>query len=133
MRLGQEMLEPSVLLLEFFQTLGLIDLQPTLLTTPTVVGLVCDLDPLAGRRHGQALPEQHIRLAEFAHDLFCGESLPSHRLPDFPRSRCTRARYCQLDQFKGGIYERAVVKFIIEQAGYSKHLSGVSEIRRAMK
>ena len=78
MGLGQQFLEPGILLFQFLQSLGLIDLQPAVLTTPAVVGLLSDL--LLPSRFGRfkTLGDMHFDRTKLTDDLFRLLPFPCH-------------------------------------------------------
>ena len=68
-QLGYGSLQPIILPLELFPTLGLINLQPTVLTRPLVVGLLRDPDAQADLAGPLALTQSNLRLAQKSDDL----------------------------------------------------------------
>ena len=69
--------QPGIFLLHLLEALGLVLLQATLFTTPTLITLLQDAQPAANLCARHALAEQHLGLAQKADDLLGGVSLPA--------------------------------------------------------
>jgi hypothetical protein len=84
-RLGQQSLQPRVLLLQFLEPLGLVDHKAAVLFAPTVVRLLRDAEQLAHRRHALALRQFHVRLPKLIDHLLGRMPRSIHDLsPDEP-------------------------------------------------
>ncbi len=69
---GDDSLQLSILTLQLFQPLGVIDLHPAVLVTPPVERLLGDLQRLGSLRDRPALAEHPLGLAQLADDLLRG-------------------------------------------------------------
>jgi hypothetical protein len=84
-QVGNQPFQPGILPLEFLEPLGLLDLQTTLLVTPSVVALFGDLGLFARLTDGPSLPNQDIDLPQLGDDLFRALSPLCHLPGSFPR------------------------------------------------
>ena len=75
---GHELLEPSVLLLELLQALGLVESKAPLLLPPAVVRLLGNPALPDDRCHTEPLRQLDLRTSKLPDDLFCRVALPAH-------------------------------------------------------
>ena len=71
-----QLLQPGVLLLEFLETLCLLDSHPTIFLAPAIVGLLGDSNLPAGRADSGTLAQKNFYLPELVDDLHKQFSLP---------------------------------------------------------
>src|SRR5690606_1816095 len=75
---GNGLLQAVVLTFEILEPLGLIELQPAVLTPPSVIALLRDADPSADRADRPPLAQPNLRFPQKSDDLFRRVSLPCH-------------------------------------------------------
>src|SRR3984957_14664872 len=79
LRLGQQLLQPLVLLIEFLQPLGFFGLHPAILIPPTAERLLADLQGLARLADRLARCDHPVRFTQLLDDLLRGMLLAFHR------------------------------------------------------
>ncbi len=78
--LGQQLLESRILLLELFQTLGLVHPKATVLLPPAIVGLLGDPELAHHVARRRALGQLDLGLPQLPDDLLRRVSLPGYLL-----------------------------------------------------
>ena len=76
--IGHQPLQPTVLALQFFQPLGLVDPQPPVLPPPAVIRWLGHAEAARDLRDRFPLREHHLRLPQFADDLLGRGPLACH-------------------------------------------------------
>ena len=79
--LCNQLLQPLVFFLNLFEPFGLVDLQPSVLPPPAVVGVLADPKMPAYLTNALALGEEDFGLAQVVDDLFICESSSRHENP----------------------------------------------------
>src|SRR3972149_1118361 len=97
---GHQLLEPCVLHLQLFESLGLVGLHAPVLVPPAVEGRLRHLQLLANLSDTLALGKHPIRLPKLADDLLRTGPFALHRESSLPLSGAVRLSY-QLGQLLG--------------------------------
>lgn len=101
-RLGQQALETGVLLFEFLEPPGLIDLQPAVLLPPLEVRGLGDARQLAHARHRVALAQLHVRVLQLVDDFFRRMPFPAHGLDPLDPARSVKLRVACVEGERSG-------------------------------
>ena len=111
-QIGDQLLEPIVLLLQLLQLPGLLDVQTSVFLSVPVVALLGQTSFLTGCRNALALTLQHLNLPQLRYDLLSSQPLLRRRLAPFQAifSQFAWFRKCQSGQEHKRTYPSCITR-----------------------